>query len=35
MGVRGFDLLETAVRRGFDKTLGHNWKINAGITYWY
>jgi DNA-binding response OmpR family regulator len=97
MGVRGFDLLETAVRRGFkvamltahslspealkrshdmgassylpkdklgelvpfledvlkddfvtgwkrlldklepdfDKTLGHNWKTNAGIKYWY
>jgi DNA-binding response OmpR family regulator len=97
MGVRGFDLLETAVRRGFkvamltahslspealkrshdmgassylpkdklgelvpfledvlkddfvtgwkrlldklepdfEKTLGHNWKTNAGIKYWY
>jgi DNA-binding response OmpR family regulator len=33
--VTGWKHLLEKLEPDFDKTLGHNWKTNAGITYWF
>jgi DNA-binding response OmpR family regulator len=33
--ITGWKRLLSKLEPDFDKTLGHNWKTNAGITYWF